>query len=283
MNRTRLRINVFPSDIELTEIPRYDESIYGKTFSDENEIRVNEVQYGYAILYRDDVLETMNVPVLATNIVSLFTDNLQDTVTEIGIDYYHMGDMRTSCALVIMDLDEYFLECDNDMIEYSSSSSTDYISSKLHDDEDMEDDDDDEDDDYSSIDALFPSPKMKKKKYGQSRVMKSSKRAKKNIKRHGFLISSNKDARRKDKKIVQAFLKDFIPGNSRWIKEYRAEILVRWMDMYVVSKGVAKRMAKTHEEARRRRKSPIKLNKDVAVDLTKQLFRGYDPFYDPNR
>jgi len=289
MDRTCVRINIFPEGTNLAKTNNYDESLYGKVFSDASEIRVNEVVEGYSILYTADVFkDELETEVLGENIINLFIDNLPDTIIEIEIYYYYIGSrFDSSCAMAIMNLDEYFQECENEYIEYQSSPSTDFIASRLHDDGE-EDDDDDLDDDEDDEDQFgipdIPRPKVKKKNYGRSRVLRESKNARKNIKRHGVIISPSKEAKKRDRKILQEFLKDFMPGKSKWIKEYREETLKRWMTMYVVSKSYAKRVAKIHRAERRKKRSPIaNITKEAAIGLGTQLFQGYDPFYDPKR
>lgn len=298
-NRATVRIMIFPAEIAISEIDGYDESMYGKSFSNLNEICVNQVTNGYTILYNDNIFSRLNVSIFGDHLVQLFTKNLPNTTVELEIYYFYMGSyFYDQCGIAILQLDDYLSEWDYDNIEYNTSESVTFLLSHYDDedeefyinegteiesDNDVQDDDEYEDPfDFGTLSYKKRKKNMKKKSYGYSRVLKASKGVKKNVKRHGIIVSSDRDARKRDEKILQSFLKDFIPGKSSWIKEYRAAILERWMDMYVISKKVAKRMSKEHKASSNKRRRPI-VTRDGAVDFTKRLFQGYDPFLDPNR
>jgi len=294
MATTAVNVYIFPSCVDVTEIDNYDESVYGKTYSNLDEIRVNQVTGGYSILYNDQVFSKLETSVFGDALVKLFTDNLPETTVELEIFYFYMGrHFSTECGIAVLQLDDYLVECDNPAIEYSTSESVAHLMAS-YDDEDEEfyftDGDRNQyerDDEFNILDPfdfgnVSPPKKIKKKSYGHSRILMSSKNAKRNIKRHGVIVSSNKDAMKKDKKILQNFLKDFIPGKSEWIKEYRKEILVRWLDMYVISKKIAKEMAKEHKSRSTKKRNKLRITKETAMNFTKKLF-SYDPFLDPNR
>jgi len=296
MNELYVKIIIFPEQLDLDKEENYDEKIYGKDFSDLDDIRVNQVVGGYSILYKDELFHQLDTKAFADNIIQLFSSQLPDHVIKIEMYYFHMDAFNSDCAEAIVELDEYFEEVDlPDNITYISTENIAFIL-ELHDADDDEDDednlslrmmrelnmnirdDDDDDDDYDTADLMRQL--SRKRSYGRSRLIRSAKNAKRDINRHNFLICSDKTAKKHDEKIIKAFLKEFLPGDSKWIKRYRATILERWMAMFVMSKKTAKKMAESHKKRNGKGSS---INKEGLVSFTKQLFTGYDPFYDPNR
>ena len=166
-------------------------------------------------------------------------------------------------------------------------------SSKLR----IEDDDDDIYDDrisaMSPFDFLesnikgsnnnYHTPKKKhRKEYAQSRILYDAKNAKRSYNRHGVIICSDKSSKKKDMKIIKEFLKDFFPGNSNWIKEFRHDVLCRWMKMYSISKKDLKELEKTHRKAQNAKRNSIKTEK--TLDFTRRLFNvPIDRWDDPSK
>ena len=78
------------------------------------------------------------------------------------------------------------------------------------------------------------------------KILKNDKNPKRSYKRHGVIICNDKKSRKNDEAIIKEFLKDFIPGDSEWIKSFRHDILKRWMKMYSISKSDLKELEKVH-------------------------------------
>ena len=113
-----------------------------------------------------------------------------------------------------------------------------------------------------------------------SRIIKTSKHAKRDIKRHGILIESGK-ARDKDMEIIKSFLKDFIPGKSNWIKSYRKAVLKRWMNHYAITKKMAKQFDKYSKETQKDKKASFKSS--AVSKATRGLLKHYNAFYDTSK
>ena len=308
MDNICIKIIIFPMAVDLNKEENYDEKIFGTEFSDLDDIRVNQVIGGYSILYNDKLFPQLDTKSFADNILGLFISQIPDGNLTVELYYFHMGDFSEECGKALIELDEYIGDSDfdfdpNERIYYHTTSNMTNILYAYDEDTDTfdfsEEVDDGEiccndypdcdcDDDDDDIEQAFERhlkdtdglPKKSKKVYGRSRLMKTTKNAKRDIKRHNFLISSDKKAKKYDEKIIKAFLKDFIPGDEKWIKSYRATLLERFMTMFVMSKKMAKAMKNSHKKKSGNNR---KLNKNDAVQFTKQLFNGYDPFYDPNR
>lgn len=94
--------------------------------------------------------------------------------------------------------------------------------------------------------------KDEKSKYSvkTSKSMKSSKSPKKEYKRHGVIIA-DKDAVKKDEKIIKGFLKEFIPGDQQWKKDFRSDLAERWVNTYAISN-------KDLKQAKRRQKKVVR-------------------------
>ena len=168
-----------------------------------------------------------------------------------------------------------------------------------YDDEDFEeedDDDDDEDDEeiLGSLDDILRGKRKKnnsnkkksttKKTYGTSIVMKETKNPKKNYNRHGVMIC-DKDSIKKDEKILKAFLKDFMPGNQDWKKDFRDDVLKRWIQMYVVTKKQKNKLEKQHRKLKaRKRYTTTNADTRKALEFTQRLFNTpIDRWNDPSR
>ena len=156
------------------------------------------------------------------------------------------------------------------------------------------DDYDDEDDEENPFDILEDNLKgynsnhrkryknKKTNEYPQSRVLRDAKNPKRSINRHGVIICSDKDARKRDEKIIKEFLKDFFPGDSDWKKEFRHDVLKRWMKMYCIAKKDLKELERTHRKAKNANRSNI--NTEKTLEFTRRLFNvPIDRWNDPSR
>jgi len=276
-----VKIIVFPTGIDLTKDINFDENIYGKEFSDLQDIKINEVVDGYSVLYDDTLFPQLDIYTFADNIIETFGSQLTDYAVKIELYYIHMNMINSECGKELTKLNNYLyfedMDCPYDNIEYCETSNIEYIIDMF---DDIDDSDDDDDDIFDFSDKVeYDDSPSRKKTYRRSRLMRS-KNAKRDINRHNFLISSDKKAKKNDEKIIKEFLKDFIPGNKKHIKQYRATLLERWMVMFVMSKKQAKRMADNHKK--KNRKGSI-ISKNGLVSLAEQLVDSYDPWYDSNK
>lgn len=151
---------------------------------------------------------------------------------------------------------------------------------------DFNDEDDDEDDDYdedsvSLLNSHIKDKKRRSKKHQSSRIMHNAKNAKRSYNRHGVLIT-DKESRKRDEKIIKEFLKDFFPGDSEWKKNFRHDVLKRWMKMYSVTKRDLKELEKTHRKVKNNKRNNV--NNEKTLDFTRRLFNvPMDRWSDPNR
>lgn len=143
---------------------------------------------------------------------------------------------------------------------------------------DIPDDDDDEDDDTVSF---MDTRKKQRKSYPQSRVFGKANNPKKSFNRHGVIIT-DKETRKKDEKILKEFLKDFFPGDAEWKREFRHDVLKRWMKMYCITKKDLKELEKAHRKAINSKRSNV--NTEKTLDFTRRLFNvPIDRWNDPNK
>ena len=134
-----------------------------------------------------------------------------------------------------------------------------------------EEDDADDPEYPSNIFDGLPSVEKKDRDIS-SRVVRSIKRPKKSVNRHGILVTDNKKALKKDAKRIRAFLEEFIPGDG-WQEDYRETVLERWMCMFAISEN------RFEELKKRRKKGRVKKRKSSTT-----VKRGYDSIWsDPNR
>lgn len=146
-------------------------------------------------------------------------------------------------------------------------------------------DGDEETDDLDELAAIIAGKKKKsskgKKHYTALASFKHGDHVKKDVARHGIMISEKKYYQR-DKKIIKGILKDLIPGDSNWVCEYRKAVLNRWMRCLVITEKEAKERRKAHKKAQRSKSVARKTN--AINGITKNIINRYsDPFYDPKK
>ena len=149
--------------------------------------------------------------------------------------------------------------------------------------EDFDSDYDEEEDDvdYPHINDLKKPKPAKKQYYGQSRVWKNSNHIKRSINRHGVVVSS-KDNRKRDIKLIKEFLKDFIPGNQGWKKDFRKELAKRWLDVYCISKGQLKSLEKSYRNKNSKGSKTKSLNS--ALGLAGRIIKNpSSDWFNPNK
>jgi len=322
MNQSNLKIYVIPSDVLLNSVEGYEPSVDGKVFSTMTDIKVNKIPDGYSILYLSDDIKNIDIDILGNNIIKLFMKNVPNTMIDICIEYlyevneydeiYNKIDLpvvnnlltleskffnisrdpngvfryhktESMCKLVETIINNYKdIEDDDyddiDEVEYTGSDNpvNDFFKSFGINFDDVDEDDDKEDDDVIGYKSKLG------KGYSQSKILKESKNAKRAYNRHGVLICNNKKARKRDEKIIKEFLREFIPGNSEWKKEFRHDVLKRWMKMYSISKSDLKELEKAHNKAQKSKHSNDKVEK--TLEFTSRLFnRTSDRWSDPNR
>lgn len=122
----------------------------------------------------------------------------------------------------------------------------------------------------------------KKKHYDSSRVIKAAGNPKKAVKRHGVIVCKNKKAIRRDEKTIKEFLKDFIPGSAGWKKDFRKDLLNRWMGVYVVSKKELRRLEKKHRRYYRK-KDNTERNRQILDFTSKMLNVPVNNWDNPNK
>lgn len=137
----------------------------------------------------------------------------------------------------------------------------------LDDDEDEDDDDDD---------------RPNHRQYDTSRVIRNAKHPKRDIKRHRIIIARKKDYDR-DRKMIKAFLKEFMPGKEKWIKRYRSEIAGRWIRAMAVKEKEAKAREKEFRATAKKAKAR-RCVRSLGV-VANQVLNNRQPsaFYDPNK
>lgn len=325
MKDVTLELHIVPSRVNTTLIEGCDVCNIGKTCSTKDKIMVNKVGTDeYTILYFGDVFKGMNIPSLGSNIVNVLQANLKESNIKISIIYHYEFindddndafslDVAMKIASLHMYFDKHYKNIpaiNNNMIQYICSDSIietaerikDELSDEDDEDEDEENedtDDEEEDEDEDDEEAETELSKIlggygdkdkkkgdkKKKDYGRSRVFRVAKNPKRSYRRHGVLVCSKKSALKKDEKVIKEFLKDFFPGNAEWKKEFRKDVLKRWMSMYVVTSNKLKQLEKEHHKRMKKKKRyKSSINADKAVDLTRRLLNvPIDTWSDPSK
>lgn len=302
MNTTVVQIHIFPQIIDLGKINEYTVEKFGKVFSNTNEIKVNKTINGYSVLYRDNVFKNLDTVKFGENIIKLFMNNIPGVI-ELDINYYPMSKFDEEVGVSIIHLNKYFSEIDIPNFNYYISDLLDDLLDLYDEANDVfrfgeeDDEDEDEDDDLETEDPFaflqesldgYGSPKnknkkSKKKSYGSSRIVKAAKNPKRDIRRHGVVVCNEKSIIRKDERIIKEFLEDFLPGNSDWRKQFRKQVLKRWISMYSITKKNLKHLEKDHHHNQRSKTMLGGIDKETAMNFTRRLFTPSDTWNDPNR
>lgn len=317
MNEIVIKTFVVRDGVELSNVPNYDDSIYGSVFSDEEELRINRIRDGYSILYTDSVFREFNVQTFRDALKDIIISNVVTGNSKLIFEfhYFWFEQLDQMCALKIIELTDDFVKDGEELIAYKygdsdvtfgarmSESGTfllnrlrkDYFNldnqqqiqeepigemeNNIIDDEvSIDDIDDDEEDDEDYISSLYPTRNKPKNIY-KSRLIRLN-NARRNINRHGIIITDNKQLVRREAKMLRKLLRE-IYGTEKWKREFIDEILNLIMFRTVMSKKEAKRRTRIHNHSE---KDDV-TNKNGIINFTKNVLSQmkYDPFYDANR
>lgn len=314
MKLVKVKIHIL-STIYNGKVEGYDEVKDGKVFSLSDKINVNNADYGYSIIYEDDVFEEIAPASFVATVINLFKTHLPDTIPEFELLYHYdfILDRKSIDDDVCYPSDdtlEALIRLNNLMEKLSSNSNSEfkYIPKsefaelleqehKREAEEEMsysydDDDDEDDDDEYDIIPTIFDSidhyeKKRKKKKkkdtgyYTPSKILRNNKNPKKMINRHGVVVNSSKKAKKQDEKTIKNFLKDFIPGNAKWKQNLRKELAKRWIDDFVISKKKLKKLEK--EERNKKKKKKNKKRTNLLSGITNNLLSQDNNWFNPNK
>jgi len=276
MDKVNVTIHVVATAPET--LKNYDPAKDGKTRSTENQIKALKVTDGYSVVFDDDVFVEISLAKLMSSIVQVFASNIKNSIFDFRLMYHYEGATDTyfdfDTAKHVLDLDDMmckirdaksipvfmYTRTDNMQEVYTDfrnevEDNTPEPISRLFDDDDNDEDEDNEDSLFASLLGIDDKDKKEKKSkkdkeyYGRSRVWKNCRNPKKQINRHGVMIADKSDLK-KDEKIIKSFLKDFLPGGASWKKEFRSDVLERWMNMYAISKKHLKELEKAHRRRR---------------------------------
>ncbi len=318
MARAKVTLFVVPSEVDMHDLADYDVSIVGNVMSNQRELKVNRVDDGsYTIILGSAIFKALNPKSLIQNIIRIFQANLPNTVIDISAEYlydldddeYDAFDTETAEAVMTFDIkfhDEMKMASPSLLrwVRYRRSESVintaeTYTSVLEGDDgEDEGDDSDDEEDPFGIFDEAMGDDddddgrRRKHRKshdddwdrgYGASKVLRSAKNPKRMYHRHGVIMARNKNAIKKDRKIIKEFLKDFIPGSAQWKKDLRNDLVDRWMRMYAVTSKQLKKLERQHRKAMAEKYRP-KIDTARVLDFARGMVTNTaDNWSNPNK
>lgn len=280
MKYTNVALVIIPSTLPLNMIP-FDSERLGSELSDSTRIQVNETcdkRTHYTIIFPEHEFVKMDPKKLSDQILNLLEEHLPGNEFMFGI--MRVGNLSEEALAKARKIEKILC-----------------IPTAKPEKPEREEEPEYSDDNNYIVDVLRnltgngddPGPKNKSKgkkkrkrkpEYYRSASWHNCDRAKKMIQRHGVIVASKKDIS-KDERIIRDFLKEFFPGNSKWKKEFRADVAKRWVQMFVVTKSQLRRLEKA---SRRQRRS---MDNDERVDRTlsfaNMLFGAKDHWSDPNR
>lgn len=229
-------------------------------------------------------------------IKNYMVNKLKDVFTNISDGYSGIWDIATQKYYNTSELeddnfdDEDYYDEDEDDEDDDSIDELESIMNSLN--EDYYDEDDEEEINPISVFQSIidqnkdkkssKSSKKSKSYYGSSRSLRSSNNPKKIYNRHGIIVAK-KDAIKKDEKIINEFLKDFIPGDSSWKKSLRHDLRKRWISVYAITKKELNGLEKEYKKKHKKTYSS-KIDPDKAITLTKKILSTTNDFWnDPNK
>lgn len=312
--REKLRIILFPNDFDIST----NSSLAAFAFSTPEKVFINKTDDFYHINYRFNDYLQLDLVKLAKILTNMFSKNMP------GVTFDLMVICEIDKLRRISELQRAFLANSNNIAVVNPSfklsdidPDDDFDSDDTDDDDDvdyidpddLDDDDDDDDEDVDDtvdtihkilgmggdMDSGSPFGDYKdhhkknkdgghKKSYSSSRILKGAKHPKRDIKRHGIIIESGKP-RDRDEEIIKSFLRDFIPGDSNWIKSYRKTVLKRWLNQYSITKKAAKKLTKRHGElaAGDNKKGKKNMSVENVSKATRNILKHYNSFYDTSK
>ena len=301
----KLKILLFPNDFNVSS----DNALKAFAFSTTEKIFINKTDDFYHINYRFNDYLQLNLVKFAKILTSMFGKNMP------GITFDLMVISEIDKNSRIAELHKVFVDNSNNinvinpklkLVNTDEDDEDDEYNDETDDEFDPEDDEYNDADCEETVDTInqilgmggghgSASGKHKghhknnktdekyKKSYSSSRIFKETNHAKRDIKRHGIIIESSNKARDRDEGIIKSFLKDFIPGDSNWIKSYRKTILKRWINQYSITKKSAKKITKRNEEIMRSGNKKNNISVDRVSNATQNILKLYNPFYDSSK
>ena len=271
--------------------------------STKDQIKVVEILNKYRIIYTDNIFNELHAGTTVVNLNKILTENMgaENEVFQINFNYY--GDETSEKFQVyteLVDAMELLIitkridgESINLVVNQSSEDDipedNDEYEEEYETDEDDDEDDfepakietvpfleDDDDEDADPFDWFSVKPKIENLYVSKSAVIATSKHARKQIRHHGIVVASKRSYIEKDRAVIKAFLKKFIPGKSAWIKQYRNRILKRWMKTYMIDRKTMKKFEKYYRSKKNEKKKKNLIGKAAH-------FLHSDPWNDPNK
>ena len=292
------------STIDTINVTMYDESSYIIAFKGLDIIKMNSsiLLSNIISVFNNNLPDSKIKFYIGTTIngVNNINVNEVEAVLELHNEFYKQLNGNDMYEYITSDL------VNNIYNEYTREIMNIYNTNNVDDDDldDEEDDDEDEEilnDKFKSTLALNDyltdfiydedknnNKKKKKKKssskryYGVSRVIKTAKSPKRSYKRHGVIICKEKDAIKNDKRILREFLKDFIPGNTKWKKNLRNDLLNRWIYQYALTSKELRKLEKAKKDFLQKERNSKKVRR--TLEFTRKIFNiPIDKWNDPTR
>lgn len=282
---------------------------------------VSNVSNGYSLIFEDNTFLNINPVKIIGHLITLLRTKLPHDVIKISIEYlYELNDRDDDafqleygeCVLAfdvafkkLLSMAPYQIRR---FISYKTSENLMNVAETCHEvREGGTGDDEDENDDYlysdddpvTELDRILgrvkdddkkkknhhKKKKIKKVEYDieTSKVFRGAKNPKRSYRRHGILVARNKDAIRKDKRIIKDFLKEFIPGDAQWKKDLRNELADRWIGVYAVTVKQLKKLEHKHKKMMEEKRRPKIDTNRVLNFASAMVTHASDSWNNPNK
>ena len=166
-------------------------------------------------IYYEDKRNDSKIDEIRDSLIKEMTDELDDD--------FDLDDTDDEEDIDLEDIDDEEEEDDNEIIDEGITSIEDFLRS-------------------TGIEKASKKKKNKRKK--SSNILSKAKKKKKSIKKMNLIIVKKKKYIKRDKYILKKVIKEFFPGEGKFMKKFRKVILKRWIKMYSISKSTLKKLNK---------------------------------------
>ena len=304
MTTTKFRLVVVPDVEDLTMVAGCTPAEIGTNFSTANNFLTSPVGDTVTSVFRADVILGINPAALARAIMTGIRQNLSGTHTVISVDYNfrHVSDpnqiaFNPDVGHMLIELCNILISGSCDWFHYENSPSMEMTRKFLEVTPPKEEEEpidpfgglfpvDNGDDDEEEDDGRHKYKKKKKKghqrtKYRESVIIQNTKNPKKDYEHHGVIICRDKDDLERDRKTIKAFLNDFIPGDARWKREFREDLLDRWLPAFTIRKKKLNKLVRKAKKRKRQKKQSAATA--IAMDISRRIMTAQDPWMNPNK
>ena len=284
----KIVIMIFGETTDISREQYWTNLYFGNRFSSTSTINVNKTneENTVSILYRSNMFKKLDPEKFIENIYNLFDQSFPSDQKIFSIQQYIPRAEQD--AELKETLTNIYLSFNKRNIKSNQTYNQNLTETKIDAVNDTKNPDTNINDSIFSLwenisDEIKDPIKKKERSINKSFIFKNSKNSKREIHRHGVIISHDKNDLEKDYKTLKSILNEFIPGKSDYIRKFRKDILLRWIKAYSISKKELFKLEKNYKKEINLSKGID--NKKALLNIAKAIFNkpASDKWNDPNR